>query len=198
MRIKKVDTFESKEWSNAMSWTLTLITFTYHGFLIYYNTTPFLYFWFLFSILHFFIHAYKARRAVTESNEYSVDEIWHILNHLFCYYYLYTAEIEIFNLQMYSIFLCLYLTLIFAGLYGYAFNKLLYYLGSFMAAFFIFSLQPSYDIYNLSFFMSSYYFVVVSTTYNNPIGRKFMLLNIAGCAFISESFILHLVHNGIV
>lgn len=176
---KGVKSFECKSWSDSVKCTSALITFAFHGFLMYYKTTPLLYFWFIFSVLHFFIHAYKARKTIVESNEFTSDEIWHLINQLFCLYYMYSRDVPVLNLRLYGGFLCLYFILLSACAAGYSFNTPLYYLGSFMATFFVFSLKPNYDPYNISFFMSSYYFVVVSITYNNRVGRRLTLLNIA-------------------
>jgi hypothetical protein len=193
MFINGANSFQSKGWSPSIKTVAAIITVLFHFSLLYYNITPFLYFWFMSSILHFYIHAYKSRKIIVESDGYTVDEIWHLSNQLSCLYYLYSNNLD--GITIYVVFLAMDLTMLIAGLFGYYFNKLLYYVGSFMAAFFILCLRPNYDATYLTVFFVYYYFAVTIITFDNMIGRRLIILNIAGNAFISEAIMVYLLHN---
>lgn len=193
MFINNVKDFQSKGWPSSIKFVALVLTILFHLSLFYYTITPFLYCWFMSSILHFYIHAYESRETIVKSGKYSIDEVWHLSNQLSCLYYMHSNNID--NLYIYIAFLIADVTMLTIGLFGCYFNNLLYYLGSFMAAFFIFSLNPNYDITYLVIFFTCYYFVVTIITFDNFIGRRLIILNIAGNAFISEAAMVYLLHN---
>jgi hypothetical protein len=197
MSINGVKTFESKNWSRSINYVVILLVLGYHISLFYFEVNWIIYLWFISSMIHYYVHAYNARKTIVESGKFTFDELWHFINQLCCVYYMYEYDVNKYHVYLYLVFLTFYFVMLSASFFGIMLNGPLYYLGSFMAAFFIFSLRPSYILNNLLFFFTSYYLIVTIITFDNAVGRRLTLLNVAGTAFISEAIVLYLVYNGV-
>lgn len=197
MKYNQVTDFNSKYWPKSTNQFIIIVVISYHIALYFNKLTILSYFWFWFSIFHHYIHAYKARLTIVESGHYTFDEFWHFINQLFCLYYLSIKNIDTFNVRLYSLFLLLYLIMLGLSFFNIKLNHPLYYLGSFMASFFLYSLQPVSNLLAIIFFGIFYLPIVYSITYPNILGKKLTLLNVAGCAFISESLTIFFLTNNI-
>lgn len=195
MWINGVNSFRCKNWSRSINQTYILIAACYHISLLYLDCNLFLYYRFMLSILHSYIHAYFARTTIVQSNKYTFDELWHFIDQFgsFCYMWVHDVEYT----WVYGVCLITYLLLISLIRFNLKFNRILYYLGSFMAAFFIFSIKPYYNPVYLVFFIISYVTAVNIITYDNWLGRRLILLNIAGNTFIAADILLYLHYNHI-
>lgn len=194
---RKVTSFGSKEWDKSVTHVALIITAFFHFFLIYYQTTPLLYFWFISSMVHYFIHSHKVRRTIVESKDYMIDEVWHLSNQLLSVYYMYTNNASYPCIVIHFTALSVYFFFLALKAYGIAFNGTMYILGSFLAPFFIFSLRANYSLYLLPFIIL-HTSISACITYKNPLGRRLLLLNIPGASFISEAIVLHLLHNNLI
>lgn len=195
MWLNGVDSFKSKLWSKSINQTYFLITVVYHVSLLYLECNLFLYYRFTLSILHSYIHAHFARTTIVQSNKYTFDELWHFTDQFgsFCYMWVHDLDYT----WLYGCCLIVYLLLISLIRFNLKFNKTLYYLGSFMAAFFIFSLRPYYDAVYVLFFAVNYITVVTVITYDNWLGRRLILLNVAGNTFVAADILLYLHYNNV-
>lgn len=187
----------SSQWYLGINAAMISFIITFHGSLLWFEITPLLYLWFWLAILHFYIHAYNAKFTIVETKRVTYDEAWHFLNQSSVLYYMYTHDIDRMYIEIYAGFIVTYLFLLVLFLDGYKWSiDPLYYLGSFMELYFIYTICPS-PLYEFLIAGILHMTATWIITFNNRLGRYLILCDIAGCAFLSEFLILYLVHNNI-
>lgn len=192
-----VTDFSSELWAHSANQFAVIMMLTYHISLFFLNIELYIYLWFIFSMIHYFIHAYRARQTIIESGKYTIDELWHFLNQLVCQCYLYIHSVNPTYTFIYACCLTCYIIMFTMRFWGIKLNKPLYYLGSSMAIFFLYSLRPNSSLYGIILYVLIYFPVVHIITFKNMIGSQLILINIAGCAFISEAIVILALHNNL-
>lgn len=195
--IHSCDLFDYRSFVATIRTSMKIFFVAFHISLIWLEIDILLYLWFWYAMLHFWIHAKYAKYTIVETNKITWDEAWHFLNQSAVVYYMLTHDVDIFHLKVYVSFVAIYLCLLFLFISGVkrAINPI-YYLGSFMELYFIYSLSPS----SLPVFVASAFLHMGATwliTFENRAGRMLVNCDVAGCAFLAEFLTLYLIHNGI-
>lgn len=187
----------TKQWARGIKLFSALTIFGFHASLYYMKVDWLLYYWFWSSMIHFWIHAFYAKFTIVQSGRPSFDEIWHFVNQLSVAAYMVIRKMDPIYYHLYLTFICIYFVLMTLFLWGYKWpTKPVYYLGSLMEYYFIYTLRPYSIVYLIPGFLV-HTFVTWAITFNNPVGKFFILSNIAGAAFISEFFTLYFCFNDI-
>lgn len=172
---------------------LLLYIFTIHLSFNFLNINIFLYFWFILSCLHYYIHEHITKLTIIETNKTSLDELWHIINPMFVMPYLYINKLRY---DIYIICGLFYYIYVFKFIIYKKNAKELYFIGSSVTAVFIILVENINFITGIILFMFQIYFSWI-ITFNNKFGRLLIKLNVAGCSFISEFIIIYLIYNKI-
>jgi hypothetical protein len=170
---------------------LKLYIFLFHISLLFYSINILTYTCCILSGIHYYIHTYKNRKTIVETKKASYDEIWHLINQLLVFYYIYKNDLKI---KFYLLIELIYFTLLIFSLFNKNYIKVLYYFGATLAVIFMLVIDPL-NIFVSLFLLSLQMIPTWLITSKNKKGRLLIKMNAAGCAFISESLILYYITN---
>lgn len=169
-----------------------------------YALPTFLWFWLVLACVHFEIHRTYAKDPIFKVQRVSYDEGWHAVNGLCVLLYLHTFSYP----NRFVIFLTMYLfnesMVLFCLLQKHKATwwlfHIIYYCGAFQTFLFITLSNPLtewslFRVIGHLVSLATYMGVVWVTTWDNMYGKLTWKMNIAGCAFLSEFFVLFWLHS---
>ena len=162
--------------------------------MLWLDTTPLLFVWFVLSLVHFSIHAFATPLTVAKSRAIIVDELWHAVNQILVLYYLVSMSL---SYATYAGLMLVYICLIISLSYGFEDGvSSLYFVRAAMQGIFIMQVDPQPTPIPMAMLLLGVHLSVAwAITLRNAVGRALIRADVAGCAFVSEFLVLYLCHN---